>query len=47
MSLKPKRAEIWIDRSYILAAMGLLAEHYPQIALRIMKKELKKDGYTE
>jgi len=47
MSLKPKHAEIWIDRSYILAAMGLLAEHYPQIALRIMKKELKKDGYTE
>jgi len=47
MSLKPKHAEIWIDRSYILAAMGLLAEHYPQIALRIMKKELKKDGYSE
>lgn len=45
MSLKPKDAQIWIDRSYILAAMGLLSEHHPQIALRIMKKELKKDGY--
>lgn len=45
MSLKPKNAEIWIDRSYILAAMGLLSQHYPQTALRIMKKELKKDGY--
>lgn len=45
MSLRPKAAEIWIDRSYILAAMGLLSEHHPQIALRIMKKELKKDGY--
>ncbi len=47
MSLKPKNAEIWIDRSYILAAMGLLSQHYPQTALRIMKKELKKDGYSE
>ncbi|MBP1744844.1 MAG: mutL [Firmicutes bacterium] len=47
MSLKPKDAEIWIDRSYILAAMGLLSQHYPQTALRIMKKELKKDGYSE
>jgi uncharacterized protein (TIGR01319 family) len=47
MSLKPKNAEIWIDRSYILAAMGLLSQHYPKTALRIMKKELKKDGYSE
>ena len=47
MSLKPKKAEIWIDRSYILAAMGLLLQHYPQTALRIIKKELKKDGYSE
>lgn len=39
-SLKPKEAKILIDRSYILAAMGLLSEHYPQAALRIMKKEL-------
>ena len=47
MSLKPKNAEIWVDRSYILAAMGLLSQHYPQTALCIMKKELKKDGYSE
>lgn len=43
-SLKPKDAKIFIDRSYILAAMGLLSEHYPQTALRIMKKELLSDG---
>ena len=36
-----------MDRHYILAAMGLLSEYYPQIALRIMKKELENDGYTE
>ena len=34
-------------RSHVLAAMGLLSEYYPQIALRIMKKELENDGYTE
>ena len=43
-SLRPKNAEIWVDRSYILAAMGLLSGYEPAIALRIMKKELKKDG---
>ena len=46
-SLKPKQADVWVDRSYILAAMGLLSAYYPQTALRIMKKELKKDGYQE
>ena len=47
MSLKPAKANIRVDRKYILAAMGLLAEHEPQIALRIMKKELENNGYKE
>ncbi len=47
MSLRPKAAEIWVDRKYILAAMGLLASHYPRTALRIMKKELERNGYSE
>ena len=47
MSLKPVKANIRVDRKYILAAMGLLAEHEPQIALRIMKKELENNGYKE
>ena len=46
-SLRPKAADVWVDRSYILAAMGLLSSHYPQTALRIMKKELEKNGYSE
>ena len=46
-SLRPKAADVWVDRTYILAAMGLLASHYPQTALRIMKKELEKNGYSE
>ncbi len=47
MSLRPKEADIWVDRTYILAAMGLLSAYHPQTALRIMKKELEKNGYSE
>ena len=47
MSLRPKAADVWVDRTYILAAMGLLSSHYPDAALRIMKKELEKHGYSE
>ena len=43
-SLKPKDAQVLVDRKYILAAMGLLSTEYPDVALRIMKKELVKDG---
>ena len=46
-SLRPKKADVWVDRSYILAAMGLLSSHYPEVALRIMKKELEYHGYSE
>ena len=47
MSLRPLKADIRVDRKYILAAMGLLSEYYPQIALRLMKKELEYDGHSE
>ncbi len=46
-SLRPKAANVWVDRSYILAAMGLLSQYYPEVALRIMKKELEYHGYSE
>ena len=46
-SLRPKHAEVWVDRKYILAAMGLISTRYPQVALRIMKKELEHYGYSE
>ena len=46
-SLKPKKCEVLVDRSYIIAAMGLLSEHYPEAALKIMKEELKKDDSAE
>ena len=46
-SLRPKEADVWVDRTYILAAMGLLSSYYPQVALRIMKKELEYHGHAE
>ncbi|PKM43530.1 MAG: MutL protein [Firmicutes bacterium HGW-Firmicutes-8] len=38
--LKPMKPKVLIDREYILAAMGLLAEVNPLTSLRIMKKYL-------
>ena len=46
-SLTPKRAAIYIDRKYILSAMGLLGEEYPETAISIMKKELEKHEAVE
>lgn len=46
-SLRPKEANVWVDRSYIIAAMGLLSSRYPETALRIMKKELEYHGYSK
>ncbi len=46
-SLRPRQADVWVDRKYILAAMGLISTRYPQVALRIMKKELEHYGYSE
>jgi uncharacterized protein (TIGR01319 family) len=47
-SLKPAPgAEIFIDKAYILAAMGLLAEQSPGTALAIMKKEIENHGPCE
>ncbi len=39
--LRPMRSDYYIDDKYILAAMGLLAEYYPDKALNIMKNEIK------
>ena len=42
-ALRPRSADVLVDRKYIIAAMGLLSEHYPEAALKIMKQELVKD----
>ena len=41
-SLKPKSPDFFVDKNYILYAIGLLAEKAPAIALRIGKKYLQK-----
>jgi len=40
--LKPKTADFFVDRDYIMYAMGLLGRSDPKTALRIMKKYLKE-----
>jgi uncharacterized protein (TIGR01319 family) len=40
--LKPQKAHFYLDKEYILAAMGLLREVAPQVALRMMKKYVVK-----
>lgn len=39
-SLRPIGPEMHVDRRYIMAAVGLLAEKEPTIALRVLKKSL-------
>lgn len=39
-SLRPTHGQIWVDKKYLLAAMGLLSRNYPEIALEIMKREI-------
>ncbi len=39
-SLRPENAGIWVDKKYLLAAMGLLGKNYPETALEIMKREI-------
>jgi len=42
--LKPVSPELWLDGEYIMAALGLLAEKYPNTAVRMLKKNLKEAG---
>ena len=46
-SLKPLEAEILLDKEYILSAMGLLSQHEPDTAIKIMKKELLSYGNSK
>ena len=42
MELRPLHPEYLIDQDYILAAMGLLSQEDPLLALQIMKKRMRK-----
>ncbi|HBP25464.1 MAG TPA: MutL protein [Acholeplasmatales bacterium] len=41
LELRPKKTKFMLDKQYILSAMGLLSLEYPEIALKIMKKNLE------
>jgi uncharacterized protein (TIGR01319 family) len=41
LELRPTDPTFLIDRQYILAAMGLLGQKYPKIALKLMKRHLE------
>lgn len=40
--LKPENPEFLMDKTYIMSSMGLLAEEFPDMAVRILKKYLVK-----
>jgi uncharacterized protein (TIGR01319 family) len=40
LELRPTNPSILIDRSYIMAAMGLLSQKYPKLALKLLKQYL-------
>jgi uncharacterized protein (TIGR01319 family) len=40
LELRPENPSILIDRSYIMAAMGLLSQSYPKTALKLLKQYL-------
>jgi uncharacterized protein (TIGR01319 family) len=46
-SLKPRAPKAFLDADYLLYAMGLLSQEYPDAALRIMKKHLKPVSLDE
>jgi len=41
-TLRPRQADFYVDETYITYAMGLLSQRYPDTALRILKKYLKR-----
>ncbi len=42
--LVPQHASLAIDKAYVLAAAGLLAEDYPEAAMRVLRTELVELG---
>ena len=42
LTLKPKFPTYFLDKTYILAAMGILSKDFPDVALKILKKYIVK-----
>jgi uncharacterized protein (TIGR01319 family) len=43
-SLRPRTPKAWVDDGYLMYAIGLLSQDYPDEALRIVKKYIKPVG---
>jgi len=46
-SLRPKKTKLFVDKHYILAAMGLLSGYAPDAALEIMKHNLRGESEND
>jgi hypothetical protein len=44
LHLTPRQPQLMLDHKYILYAMGLLAEDYPETAEALLKETLKSLG---
>ncbi|MDD4077486.1 MAG: methylaspartate mutase accessory protein GlmL [Bacilli bacterium] len=42
MELRPRNPDFLLDYDYLTSAMGLLSMYHPEVALKIMKKRIKK-----
>jgi uncharacterized protein (TIGR01319 family) len=45
--LRPKNPQIFIDSSYLIYAVGLLAESYPAVAARIFRTHMRPDSLNQ
>jgi uncharacterized protein (TIGR01319 family) len=43
-ALAPRGARLWVDREYGLIAAGLLANHHPEVAARVLERALTSAG---
>ena len=46
-TLLPEKLEYYLDRSYVISCLGLLASRYPDKILRIMKKSLENINHDK
>jgi hypothetical protein len=43
-ALRPRQPRIYLDTSYLLYAVGLLAQEYPSVGLRLFQQHMKQIG---
>ncbi|HBN97463.1 MAG TPA: MutL protein, partial [Firmicutes bacterium] len=46
LELRPESPNYFLDGEYILAAMGLLAQEHPEVALTVLKNSLSEHELT-